>query len=95
MGDEVDNESWTLQVSSASDIIQLEKDLAILYFVVKKNVIYERAKFTKRAQQSAETVDSFITATYTLAENCENAPPPLPRPTRICPYCLSNYAPKS
>lgn len=41
------------------------------HFVPRKNVIYERAKFNKRVQQPAETVDSFITALYALAENCE------------------------
>uniref|UniRef100_A0A3B3TH36 Uncharacterized protein n=1 Tax=Paramormyrops kingsleyae TaxID=1676925 RepID=A0A3B3TH36_9TELE len=31
------------------------------YFVPKKNVIYERAKFNKRVQENSESVDSFLT----------------------------------
>ena len=46
------------------------KDSFEAYFVPKKNVIYERARFNQRVQQANETVDSFITALYTLAENC-------------------------
>ena len=40
------------------------------FFVVKKNVIYERAKFNMRKQREAESVDVFVTALYTLAEHC-------------------------
>ena len=40
------------------------------FFVPKKNVIYERAKFNRRVQLPGETVDSFITALYGLAEHC-------------------------
>lgn len=40
------------------------------FFVPKKNVIYERAKFNQRVQLPGETVDSFITALYSLAEHC-------------------------
>ena len=40
------------------------------FFVPKKNVIYERAKFNQRVQLPGETVDSFITALYGLAEHC-------------------------
>lgn len=46
------------------------KDTLETYFVPRKNVIYERARFNQRVQQANETVDSFITALYTLAENC-------------------------
>ena len=34
-------------------------------------MIYKWAKFNKRVQQSTEEADSFITALYALAENCE------------------------
>lgn len=40
------------------------------HFVVRRNVIFERAKFNQRQQESGETVDSFITALYCLAEHC-------------------------
>ena len=40
------------------------------HFVKKRNVMYERAKFNQRRQQEGESVDSFITALYTLVEHC-------------------------
>ena len=40
------------------------------YFVKKKNVIYERARFNMRVQEKGEAVDEFITALYKLAEHC-------------------------
>ncbi|XP_071101769.1 uncharacterized protein [Haliotis cracherodii] len=40
------------------------------YFSVRRNVIFERAKFNQRVQRDGEPVDSFITDLYSLAENC-------------------------
>ena len=41
------------------------------FFKVRKNVIYERARFNRRSQQSGETVEQYIMALYDLAENCD------------------------
>ncbi|GBL92551.1 hypothetical protein AVEN_123742-1 [Araneus ventricosus] len=41
------------------------------HFVVNKNTIFERAQFNKRVQLDGESVNTFITALYTLAEHCE------------------------
>lgn len=41
------------------------------FFSAKKNVIYERAKFNSRVQETGESVDAFITALYALADNCD------------------------
>ncbi|XP_065891581.1 uncharacterized protein [Dysidea avara] len=41
------------------------------YFKVKKNVIYERARFNQRSQLPGESADRFITEIHRLAENCE------------------------
>ena len=41
------------------------------YFRVKKNVIYERARFNRRGQHPDETADRFITEVHALADNCE------------------------
>ena len=41
------------------------------YFMKKKNVIYERAKFNMRRQEEGEPVDVFITALYNLASKCD------------------------
>ena len=40
------------------------------HFVVRRNVIFERAKFNQRRQEEGETVDTFITALHALAQNC-------------------------
>lgn len=40
------------------------------FFIVKKNVIYKRAKFNLRRQEENETVDAFITTLYALTEHC-------------------------
>ena len=39
-------------------------------FVLRRNVIFERAKFNRRRQEKGETVDSFVIALHTLAEHC-------------------------
>ena len=41
------------------------------YFKVRKNVIYECARFNKRSQLLDESVDHFITEIHMLAETCE------------------------
>ena len=41
------------------------------FFQVRKNVIYERARFNRRNQQSGESSEEYIMALYSLAENCE------------------------
>lgn len=40
------------------------------HFVKKHNVIYKRACFNRRRQEEGETVDSFVTDLYALAEHC-------------------------
>lgn len=40
------------------------------YFVVRRNVIFERAKFNQRKQADNEPVETFITALHTLSEHC-------------------------
>lgn len=40
------------------------------YFTDKINVIYERAKFNSRKQETDEPVNDFITALYALSECC-------------------------
>ena len=41
------------------------------HFVVRRNVIFERAKFNRRRQEDGETVDTFITALHSLTEYCD------------------------
>ena len=40
------------------------------YFKVRRNVIFERARFNRRNQEEGETAEKYITELYALAENC-------------------------
>ena len=40
------------------------------HFVVRRNIIFERAKFNRRRQEEGETADTFITALHAMAEHC-------------------------
>ena len=41
------------------------------HFVVRRNIIFDRAKFNQRKQHEGEMVDSFVTDLHALAEHCE------------------------
>ena len=41
------------------------------FFKVRKNVIYERARFNRRNQLQGETAEQYIMVLYDLAENCD------------------------
>ncbi|XP_031330691.1 uncharacterized protein LOC116161478 [Photinus pyralis] len=41
------------------------------YFVLKKNLVYERVRFLQRAQNNKESCDIFITDLTNLAQTCE------------------------
>ena len=43
------------------------------HFVVRRNVIFEHAKFNRCQQKDGETIDSFVTALHALAEHCARA----------------------
>ena len=71
MGDEADDilRSFRLSEEDAKkyDVVKAKFDG---HFVKRRNVIYERAKLNQRCQEPGESVDSFITALYGLAEYC-------------------------
>jgi hypothetical protein len=46
------------------------KDKFDNHLIVRRNVIFERAKFNKRKQEDSENVDNFVTSLYTLSEYC-------------------------
>lgn len=74
MGDGADDILRGLTLTAAQrDTYQEVRDGFQGFFVVKKNVIYERAKFNMRSQAEGEPVDSFITALYAFAEHCSYA----------------------
>ena len=41
------------------------------FFKVRRNVIFERARFNRRNQQPGESAEQYIMALYSLAANCE------------------------
>ena len=41
------------------------------FFQVRKNVIFERARFNHRNQRKGESAEEYITCLYNLIENCE------------------------
>ena len=41
------------------------------FFKVRKNTIYERARFNRRDQREGESIEQYLTALYELIENCE------------------------
>ena len=41
------------------------------FFKVRKNVIFERAKFNRRCQGDTESAEQFITSLYNLVEDCD------------------------
>lgn len=71
MGDQADDIflSFTLteaQKKSFKDVMECFEN----HFVVKVNVIFERARFNSRCQLEDELVEEFITSLYTLSERC-------------------------
>lgn len=41
------------------------------FFKVRRNIIYERARFNHRCQQPGESAEQYITALYNLVDSCE------------------------
>jgi len=41
------------------------------HFKVRKNVIFEQARFNRQEQEEGETVEHFISSLYQLSEDCE------------------------
>ena len=39
--------------------------------IVRRNVIYERARFNSRVQKDGGSIETFLTDLYALIENCE------------------------
>ncbi|KAL7859464.1 hypothetical protein SRHO_G00146110 [Serrasalmus rhombeus] len=71
MGDEADDVLRGLRITDEQKLVYSSvKDGFTNFFVPKKNVIYQRAKFNMRVQEPTESADSFITALYALAEDC-------------------------
>ena len=72
MGEEADDimVSFGLTADDAKQY-ELVKNRFESHFIVKRNIIFERAKFNHRSQQEGESVETFITDLHCLAEHCE------------------------
>ena len=71
MGDEADDILASFGLNEAdSKKYDVVKGKFENYFIKKRNVIFECAKFNQRIQEKGETVDQFITVPYQLAEHC-------------------------
>ena len=71
MGDEADDILKSFHLSEAdAKKYKTVKERFDEYFIRRRNVIYERAKFNQRVQEPQESVDSFVTALHCLAEHC-------------------------
>ncbi|XP_064622558.1 uncharacterized protein LOC135484804 [Lineus longissimus] len=72
MGDEADD---ILNSITLTDDDRRSYDVIVekleSYFLPKRNVIFERAKFNQRRQSETESVDQFITDLFSLAEHCQ------------------------
>ena len=71
MGDEADDILQSFSLTEANrkkyDPVKTKSEG---HFIIKCNVIFERAKFNMRVQKEGEPVDNFITDLYDLAEHC-------------------------
>lgn len=71
MGDEADDVLSSFGLSDdEKKVYETVKGKFEAYFVKRRNVIFERAKFNRRSQKDGESADSFITALHGLAEHC-------------------------
>lgn len=70
MGEEADDivQSLGIPVADLKKYDVVKKRLED-FFIIKRNVIFERAKFNLRSQQENEAVDVFITDLFNLAEH--------------------------
>lgn len=72
MGDEADDifKSFTFAKGEERKYGKV-KDKLGQHFIIKRNVIFERAKFKMGKQEPGEPVDGFIADLYCLSEHCE------------------------
>jgi len=72
LGEEADDVLTSTNITDESrkkfeDVIQKFDE----FFKVRKNVIFERARFNQRSQGETETAEQFITSLYSLAADCD------------------------
>ena len=71
MGDKAEDILQTFNLTEANKKkYKKVRDQFESHFISKRNVIYERAKFNSRKQGENESVESFITDLFAIAEHC-------------------------
>ena len=72
LGEEADDVLNSTNIS-AEDAKKYDKVIGKFdeYFQVRKNVIYERARFNRRDQLEGESAEEYITALYALVKTCD------------------------
>ena len=72
MGDQAEDilNSFKLNATQLKEYKTIEEKFDS-YFVVRRNIIYERAKFNRRVQNDNESVEEFINSLHVLGEHCE------------------------
>ena len=71
MGDEADDIMAGFGVTEEErEVYQSVKNKIDGNFVIRRNAIFERAKFNRRCQEDGEMVDSCITSLFCLVEHC-------------------------
>ena len=70
MGDKAEDILRSFGLKDEDKKYKLVCDRYDAYFVKKRNVIYERAKFNLRKQEDGEPVDNFVTSLYSLVQYC-------------------------
>ena len=72
LGEEADDVLNSTNIS-AEDAKKYDKVIGKFdeYFQVRKNVIYERARFNRRDQLEGESAEEYITALYALVRTCD------------------------
>ena len=75
MGDEADDilRSFKLEEADGKKYSTVKEKFET-FFVKRRNVIYERARFNMRRQEEGESVAAFINDLYVLVEHCEYGP---------------------
>ena len=71
MGNKADDIFHSFEISEDQKCNAFVKAKFDSYFIKRKNLIYKRAVFNRRKQEESESVETFITALYSLVEHCE------------------------
>ena len=70
MGEKSEELIKSLNISTTSTYKEVVEKISN-FFLPKRNIVFERAKFNQRSQKLGEPADSFISDLHNLASNCD------------------------